>query len=295
MVDWTSAEELARDSNGFIKFMHVIFGLYVWEWAMSLDFDWEYITRRRAFRWPLIFYFVNRYIVLFALIGIEIDCTALYTFNQASYSQYTGDAALGLASVNLSIRTIAVWSQNRIITVALVIAILGQWSLILQGGRMKAEYTSDDGCAITSSNNTILAATYIYTMCLDFTVLALMTWKLLGPKLYAQGFPLPKLSTLLFRDGLIYFIYAFLSNLVAAVFMMLNLNEVMSVIFNVPAAVGSSVCTCVVPYFLLSITLIPTGRRMSSGAQAGTLRDVSAGAAHGHEGIRIQVRSCIHI
>ncbi|KIY53824.1 hypothetical protein FISHEDRAFT_32602 [Fistulina hepatica ATCC 64428] len=247
MVDWTSAEVLAQESDAFIKFMHILFGLYVWEWAISLDFEWEYITRRRAFRWPLIFYFANRYILLLTLVGIvvalniqyPIDCTALYTLNQ-----YTGEAALGLASANLAIRTIAVWSQNRIITVGLVIAILGQWSLILQGKFLASSFVFADGCVITSSHNNILAATYIYTMCLDFTVLVLMTWKLLGPKLSTKGLPLPKLSTLLFKDGLIYFIYAFMSNFVASVFMILNLNEVMSVIFNVPAAVGSSIVAC---------------------------------------------------
>ncbi|KAI0323705.1 hypothetical protein GY45DRAFT_1231594, partial [Cubamyces sp. BRFM 1775] len=48
-----------------------------------------------------------------------------------------------------------------------------------------------------------------------------------------------QLMMLLFKDGLVYFIIAFLSNLLVTVFIMLNLNAIMSVIFNVPAAIFS--------------------------------------------------------
>jgi hypothetical protein len=58
----------------------------------------------------------------------EINCQALYTFNQLA-----GNAAVGLASINLCIRTLAIWSQNKWIKVLLFVIILGHWSLILQG------------------------------------------------------------------------------------------------------------------------------------------------------------------
>jgi len=149
---------------------------YSWEWFTSLEFDWQYLSGKRAFRWPMvclfqlcmasyganiamtkIFYFLNRYCLLFALIGMygfhypiyasdwsassaialnvtvsvpttgsicrvvdssyrKVNCQGLYTFNQVrlwSYhtltcwrpSQCFGNAAIGLASINLSLRT----------------------------------------------------------------------------------------------------------------------------------------------------------------------------------------------
>ena len=27
---------------------------YSWEWAVSLDFDWQYISRKKKFRWPMV-------------------------------------------------------------------------------------------------------------------------------------------------------------------------------------------------------------------------------------------------
>ena len=32
----------------------VVIMSYSWEWFVSLDFDWAYITGKRQFRWPLV-------------------------------------------------------------------------------------------------------------------------------------------------------------------------------------------------------------------------------------------------
>jgi hypothetical protein len=33
---------------------HALFGLYVWEIVTTLDYEWELLTRRRPFRWPMV-------------------------------------------------------------------------------------------------------------------------------------------------------------------------------------------------------------------------------------------------
>ncbi|THV01961.1 hypothetical protein K435DRAFT_654266 [Dendrothele bispora CBS 962.96] len=241
MVDWQSQDEIARDGVAFDKFMHALLGLYIWEWFTSLPFDWQYISGKKTFRWPLIFYFLNRYCLLFALIGIavalnvtaEINCQALYTFNQVM-----GNSSIGLASINFSLRTMAVWRQKWYIMIPLVLVILGHWSLLLHGILLKAAFIPGAGCQITETNNTLLAATFIYTMCFDFVVLSLTAWKLV----IVMG--RSKLVTLIFGDGLIYFVIAFLSNTLATIFMLLNLNPVMSIIANVPSAIASTIMAC---------------------------------------------------
>jgi len=125
-------------------------------------------------------------------------------------------------------------------------------------------------CAITETNNTLLAATFIYTMSFDFVTLILTGVRLISGNGHSR------LVNLIFNDGLIYFVIAFVScslmlmsrsiwvsflaNLVATVpfawpssiilfltglpqtFMLLNLNAIMSVIANVPAATAATVC-----------------------------------------------------
>ncbi|EIN08351.1 hypothetical protein PUNSTDRAFT_113901 [Punctularia strigosozonata HHB-11173 SS5] len=244
MVNWHSLKELATDTVAFQNLVHSLLGLYLWEFVTSLDFDWDIIKGKKKFRWPLVFYFAGRYLLLFSMIGIAIaidtknpsmDCQALYTFNQLA-----GNSAVGLASINLSLRTIALWNQKGTIIALLLLIILGHWSLILQGELLQAEYVHGSGCVITKTNNTVLAAIFIYSMGFDFTVLMLRR----------RG----KLVTMLFKDGLIYFIIAFLSNLVATIFMVLDLNPIMNIIFNVPAAVASTIVACRVVRRLANFT-----------------------------------------
>ncbi|EKM58095.1 uncharacterized protein PHACADRAFT_116755 [Phanerochaete carnosa HHB-10118-sp] len=242
MPAWNSLAELALEASAFARLMHALAGLYFWEVATSLGFDWQFITGEKEFHWPLIFYFLGRYLLVFAMIGIltaldvttEVNCQALYTFNQL-----VGQATIGLASINLAIRTMVLWSQNLYIVVPLVLVILGHWSLILQGVLLKAEWVPDQGCVITHTNNTVLAATFIYSMCFDLIVLVLTAAKLAFPRGQRS-----QLMRMLFRDGLIYFVIAFLSNLLATTFILLNLSAVMSVIFNVPSAIASTIAAC---------------------------------------------------
>ena len=67
---------------------------------------------------------------------------------------------------------------------------------------LKATWDETRGCVIMHTDNTVLAATFIYSMCLDLVVLLLSGYKILQYGRRSQ------LTTLLFKDGLIYFIVA---------------------------------------------------------------------------------------
>ncbi|EGO03675.1 hypothetical protein SERLA73DRAFT_130089 [Serpula lacrymans var. lacrymans S7.3] len=299
MVDWQSSAELVADSAAFIKFMHALLGLYAWEWATSLDFDWAVLSGKKQFRWPLIFYFAGRYLLLFALIGIaialdtpkEINCQALYTFIQLA-----GDGAVGIASINLSLRTIAVWSQNRYIVSILVLIMLGHWSLILQGVLLTAAWIPGSGCAIVKSNNTVLAATFIYSMCFDLVVLCLSTYKLAWTPMKSGSGARSKLIRMIFSDGLIYFFIAFVANLIATVFMILNLNAIMSVIFNVPAAVASTIVASRVVRRLTNFKITGAEVFASSGQNSGiAFRSMNGGRPIGTVGSATKVQGAVHV
>jgi len=38
----------------FSKLVFTLFGVYIWELAMTSDFEWSLIFGRRRFRWPLV-------------------------------------------------------------------------------------------------------------------------------------------------------------------------------------------------------------------------------------------------
>lgn len=71
---------------------------------------------------------------------------------------------------------------------------------------LKAAWIPGQGCAITNTNNTLLAATFIYSMCFDFTVLALTAFKL--GIISVPRRDRSKIVRLIFDDGLIFFIVA---------------------------------------------------------------------------------------
>ncbi len=118
----------------------------------------------------------------------------------------------------------ALWSQALYIVIPIVIIIIGHWVLILQGKDsrnprflmwadyalclnpgilLKAQWIPGQGCAITHTNTTILAATFIYSMCFDLIILILTSVKLRKP-----GAQRSQLMNMLFKDGLIYFFIA---------------------------------------------------------------------------------------
>ena len=124
----------------------------------------------------------------------------------------------------------AIWSQNRYIVGGLVLVILGHWSLLLQGApfpckldlhsdrlialfigiQVKAVLIPGVGCQITESHDKFSPAIFIYSMCFDFIVLLLNTYKLIGitsspsRNLMGRG----RLTHMIFTDGLIFFILA---------------------------------------------------------------------------------------
>ena len=81
--------------------------------------------------------------------------------------------------------------------------------LSLPGVLLKAAWVPGQGCVITQTNTTVLSATFIYSMCFDLVVLILTTVKLLMP-----GGRRSQLMNMLFKDGLIYFLIAYVPQFV---------------------------------------------------------------------------------
>ena len=85
-----------------------------------------------------------------------------------------------------------------------MLVILGHWVLLLHGLLISAAWIDGVGCVITKTNNQVLAATFIYTMAFDFTVLCLTAYKLI----VFPGTGRSRLVKLIFGDGLIFFMVA---------------------------------------------------------------------------------------
>lgn len=88
----------------------------------------------------------------------------------------------------------------------MVVAGIRALNIIFAGVLLKAVW-AEGGCAIIYTNNKILAASFIYGMAFDFIVLCLTAWKLAFPSGGRS-----RLITLIFGDGLIYFLVAYVEH-----------------------------------------------------------------------------------
>ncbi|TFY65101.1 hypothetical protein EVJ58_g2196 [Rhodofomes roseus] len=228
MVDWTNASEIALDSDVYGKLVFALFGVYVWEVFQTSGFEWSLITRTRKLKWPLSKTLRPEY----------INCQALYTFNS-----WAGNMAILGASTSLMLRTIAIWERKMKIVIPLCFLCLCHWVLLWRGMfLLNAQYSSAEGeCVLVSSNHVFLNVTFFMTMGFDLTILVFTVTALVRHKARSD------LWSLLFTDGLVYFLTAFCFNALPAILNVLNLNVAMDVVATRPSprsprAAPSSAC-----------------------------------------------------
>lgn len=188
------------------------------------------------------FYFLGRYFALATVIALlvsldakgEVNCQALYTFLAVG-----GVCCIGFASINLAIRAMIVWLMDRRVVIFLVVLVLGQWSVLLQGVILKAHWVTGTGCVAAETQTTDQFAAFIYTILLDCIVFLLTAWKYSRP-----GHRQSRLYKMLFEHGLIYFAVATVANIPSAVLLHMDANPVINIINNTAAFTISITAAC---------------------------------------------------
>ncbi|KAL4252738.1 hypothetical protein ABKN59_004074 [Abortiporus biennis] len=237
MTNWSDSGVQAAEGAALAKMAYVISGVYFWEFVITLDFDWEYLSGKRKFKWPMTFYFLNRYLCLLAYVVLVVVLSATSSINcNALWKTCTiaGNLCVALACANLSVRMVAIWEQDRWVAVPVGVLNLGLFGIICTGTQISSEWVDGQGCAVTKTDHKILVSMYAWALGLDSIVLFLTIYKLMISS-SARGYNgHSQLVRLLIRDGVLYFVVAFLFNIVVVVLDGLSLNSVMSTITNIP-------------------------------------------------------------
>ncbi|KAG2152956.1 hypothetical protein DEU56DRAFT_879802 [Suillus clintonianus] len=222
MVNWTNPKEREADGIAFTKAVYVLFGIYIWEICTTGSFELSIFLGRRRLAWPLVpFFFLCRYSMLFAFIGLiifnnvftKIDCNALYTFTSIA-----GNLTILSASTSLMTRTMALWEWKRWAVLSMLALSFGQWAILIR--TMTVVQTSWDhqarACVVLRTNHILLNLNYVYTITFDFVILV-MTLFALGKRFRHED-----LSRFLVRDGLVYFLITSTCNTIPAVGVLLG-------------------------------------------------------------------------
>jgi len=84
MTHWRDPAVVAAENFALIKLMHVLGGVYIWEFVSNFGFEYSIITGKRKLTWTFPLYLGCRWCPLFAImfqfLGLDveskIDCQA---------------------------------------------------------------------------------------------------------------------------------------------------------------------------------------------------------------------------
>ncbi|KDQ51833.1 hypothetical protein JAAARDRAFT_73331 [Jaapia argillacea MUCL 33604] len=232
MTDWHDPDVLPEEATAFSGVFAFCIGLYLWDIVQTLWFEWGLVSRKIPMRWSYVPYFVGRYavITLFATLmsmgfGSIDNCSATFRF---ALAQVSFALAVAGASLNLTIRTVAIWRCNRYVTALLIGLSLFHWTTLFFFAVQFTQTSSTDNgsCDVNSGGDGSLTAVYVTTIVLDLLVFVL---SIVGLARFAapttQGGSGDRLWRAVLKQGVGYFLLTLLLNVPSLVLASLNLNS----------------------------------------------------------------------
>ncbi|KAN0141802.1 hypothetical protein V8E53_000264 [Lactarius tabidus] len=241
MVDFHNPAVIEKDILAGVKFWHVISGIFIWEFFITLDYEWSVIRGHRPYRKTILLYSLTRVCTLISLILNMIASDSSAPINCQLWVVFCiifASLALAAASSLIVIRIIAIWNRNRI---AMAIAMLA-WStnvafLIHYPTQVHAAWAPEQSvCEVlnTESGNKNVIATLIT----DVVLLLTMLFGLLRLRQHGTMFAL---GQLLWNQGLVWLFFASVAEVPPVVFIILNLNAPFNLMFQLSGLVVMSI------------------------------------------------------
>ncbi|KZW01415.1 hypothetical protein EXIGLDRAFT_830127 [Exidia glandulosa HHB12029] len=239
MVSWQDPYVLAMSARAFILSVHTMFGVYVWEFLTSLDFDWAVITGRKKLNASIVIYWLARYCTLIALvIGIRIcnvlEPTDCETWNFVLHSFAYGST--GFLSGLLFLRVAALSQRNIYVMSFLSAFYLAYWAMVGYGIYHSEAVYVPELFLCAAIGLTAHRANTIVQFSFDMTCLLFMLFFLF------RGHRGGSLWKFLVQQGVVYLVCIAVGYLLASVFLILNLNDAVSQIPNVFALLINAMC-----------------------------------------------------
>ncbi|KAF9497437.1 hypothetical protein BDN71DRAFT_1504958 [Pleurotus eryngii] len=239
MTDWNSPEVIASNGDSYVKVLHTLFGLYLWEWVIFLDADWRYVKNiKRSPLSPMMFSFLNRYCLLAALISVLISLHLNATSEVNCRSLYLSiNATLELASIGFTVRIVTLRRHSRLAPhlIAFFVACLGTQAWLLLP--TDSTWLPELGCVITRVENSFSNIGHTFNAGYFLVLLAFVSWD------YACPFDDVRRPSTASLKELCWFGVAFLASCTNAVFVWVHLNPVMVTIAILPSTIAISIAS----------------------------------------------------
>ncbi|KAI0302733.1 hypothetical protein BC826DRAFT_985970 [Russula brevipes] len=233
MTNFRDPKVEQADALAFVKLLHVVGGIYIWEFVTSLWFEWQIITGQRKYRWTVWLYSGCRLSALFAVILIFIGFDTTRSLNcklWLIFVYFFAYLSFVFASALILLRVIAIWEKNIIVTTIAVAAWLVNIIFYVRNIAMAVSVwnSAADTCLVLHTRRGLTPVTI--TLVEDVVLLVLM---LTGLRRYGEA-GMYGLWRLLYRQGLFWLALVTVAEIPSTVLIILDLNDYFNLMFQTP-------------------------------------------------------------
>ncbi|KAH9178126.1 hypothetical protein EDB89DRAFT_1146494 [Lactarius sanguifluus] len=226
-VDWHDHARVIADYLIFIKLTHVLGGVYIWDFVLNLDFEYSIFTGKRRLTWTSPLYLGCRWsslslvIVQFLAFGSHaIDCQAVIVMIFV-FAYLT----LLFASALIALRVIALWEYSKIVVAIAFTSWLANVVIYAYSTAKSRGYWVEGECVIQHTFRSNISV--FSTLASDLLLLTLMLVGLLRWNIRSGG-----IFQLMYAQGLAWVLVVALAEIPPTVFISLNLNDPMNMMFQ---------------------------------------------------------------
>ncbi|KAF8492443.1 hypothetical protein F5888DRAFT_1806871 [Russula emetica] len=244
MVNFRDPFTIASESNEADRFWSFVDGIFIWEFIVTLDYEWSVIRGRRPYRWTIWIYSLTRVATLASVVLniYTIDVTHINCQVTVGLQFVFAYLAFAASSLLIVLRIIAIWNRNRII----VAFATGVWGInitfLIQGViRFRASWEINNeiglgGCvfyldSIRLSTVVAFAADTILLLIMLFgrPVALFANYRTLDSPVY------------FLHKGVVWLLLVVATELTPTVFILLDLNQLLDLMFQVPWMIAMSI------------------------------------------------------
>ncbi|KAH8985480.1 hypothetical protein EDB92DRAFT_1361818 [Lactarius akahatsu] len=226
-----------------IKLYHAIWGVLIWEFVVNIGFEYSVFTGKRKFRSSFLLYLAARWCPLFCVITILVGFDSVNRINCQAVVIFVflfSHLSLACASALIVLRIAAIWGLNKIVISIASVAWLADAGTLIYGVVVLHGTWSRDlpvgACKIT---NTLETRTNILaSFATDLVLLALMLTGLLR---WENARRKGGIWWLLYTQGLAWMIIVTVAEAPITVLILLDLNDPMNVILQLPALITTTI------------------------------------------------------
>ncbi|KAI0274130.1 hypothetical protein BGY98DRAFT_95719 [Russula aff. rugulosa BPL654] len=231
MVNFHDPIVIIREIDKIDNFWSFVCGIFIWEFLITLDYEWSVIRGHRPYRWTI---WVCNHFPSFCPSKFRTNATAPVNCQVTSDLQFIfAYLAFATSSMLMVLRIIAIWDRKKII-VAFATGVWGvNIAFLIQGViRFRSSWFATnvlDGCELYLDS---IRLSTIVAFAADTILLLIMLFGL--HRLRRHGGSLMGLGRFLWNQGVVWFLLAVVTELTPTVLIILNLNEELNLMFHVP-------------------------------------------------------------